>query len=300
MLPTLDESARQLTASGEYRVLRRVPLVERWELPSPVGEVVHAVIADVETTGTGDDDEVVELGMLPIDYCKETGRIVAVHYARSLNVLRQPSFPIPVESQRIHGISDAMVAGQNIAPELVSAAVEDAAVVICHNASFDRRMLERHWPEVFEPLCFACSCNDINWRAEGFETAALKWLLVSHGYFHEGHRALDDALATAFLLTLLLPSGQSAMSALLEHAREPMTLVQAIDTNFDQRDLLKQRGYRWEPGGNGRAKAWVLATTEPEAEVAWLTASRVWQRGTSVALRAVPANLRYSTRMGGA
>lgn len=228
MLPTLDESARQLSASGEYRVLRRVPPVERWELPEAVGGVGHAVFADTETTGTGDADEVIELGMLPIDYCKTTGRVVAVQYDRALSALRQPSIPIPAESQRIHGISDVMVAGQTIGSEQIAATIGSAPLVICHNAGFDRRMLERHWPEVFGPLCFACSCEDIAWRAEGFETAALKWLLVSHGYFHEGHRALDDALATAFLLTLPLPSGRPAMSVLLEQARKPMTMVQAV------------------------------------------------------------------------
>lgn len=290
-MDALATAAAALSESRDFRVLRRVPGVDRWNLRPVVGDTVRAVVLDCETTGLDDKDEVIELAIVPFEYERATGQVMSV--GEPFHSFREPSVPIG-DSVKIHGITSEMVAGRVITNEQVTRATFGAQVVIAHNAGFDRPMCERLWP-VLEDIAWACSCNDIAWRAEGFETAALKWLLVSHGYFHDGHRAVDDALALLFLLTLPL-ADRLALSALLEQARKPVTIVQAIDTNFDNRGLLKGRGYTWEPGGNGRTKAWWLATTDPEAEVTWLKASDAWQLGTRVALRAVSPKVRYSRR----
>jgi hypothetical protein len=48
---------------------------------------------------------------------------------------------------------------------------------------------------------------------------------MRQGWFHDGHRALSDALASLFLLTLPLPSGKPTLAALLECARRPLYAV---------------------------------------------------------------------------
>ena len=61
---------------------------------------------------------------------------------------------------------------------------------------------------------------EIDWKAEGLGSAKLDYLLWARGWFHDGHRALNDAEAALFLLTLPLPaSGGLGLRALLECAR---------------------------------------------------------------------------------
>ena len=91
-------------------------------------------------------DEVIELGMVKFDYLAN-GRVVGVRDVFSS--FNEPSIPIPTEVTALTGITDEMVAGQRIDEAAVSVFVEDAVIVIAHNAGFDRKFAERYWP-VFE------------------------------------------------------------------------------------------------------------------------------------------------------
>lgn len=183
---TLIEAERLIEASDEYRLLRRVPPVEHWALPKPTGELKRAILVDTETTGLDQDtDEVIELALLPFEYERDTGRIVRVDVAGALSAFRQPSFPIPLESTRLHGISDADVAGRTIDAEQVRTIVESAHLIIAHNAAFDRPMVEEHWA-IFAEKHWGCSFVDIDWKAEGLGSAKLDYLLYRMGWFHDG------------------------------------------------------------------------------------------------------------------
>jgi hypothetical protein len=48
----------------------------------------------------------------------------------------------------------------------LTAFASDAAIIIAHNAAFDRKFAERYWP-VFAVKPWACSVNQIEWRAHG-------------------------------------------------------------------------------------------------------------------------------------
>jgi DNA polymerase-3 subunit epsilon len=293
----LQEAERLVEASSDFRLLRRVPPSQSWPLKAPEGELRRAVLVDTETTGLDlEHDEVVELALLPFDYERETGRIVRVDEAGALSALRQPTFPIPPESTKIHGISDAAVAGQSIDDARVRAIVEPAHLILAHNASFDRPMVEKLWP-IFEQKHWACSFADIDWKAEGIGSAKLDYLLMKAGWFHDGHRALSDALATAFLLTLPLPeSGRLGLKALLDCARRPLRAVRAEETAFEQRAALKGRGYRWDDGGGKRPKAWWILTDNPKAEIDWLRAE-IYRGQRDIPIMNMPATMRYSARV---
>jgi DNA polymerase-3 subunit epsilon len=294
---TLSDAERLIGQSPDHRLLRRIPAVSGWNLPRASGETRRAVLVDTETTGLDPDrDEVIELALLPFDYERETGRIVSVDEPNALSAFRQPSFPIPAESTKLHGITDQMVAGRTIDVELVRAIVEPAQLVIAHNAGFDRPMVEKHWP-VFEDKHWACSFVDIDWKAEGVGSAKLDYLLYAQGWFHDGHRALSDALATLFLLSLPLPQSKDlALASLLACARKPLRAVRAEETAFEQRAALRARGYRWDEGKGKRAKAWWIMTSEPEAEIAWLRAE-IYRDDPAISVVNVPATRRYSSRL---
>lgn len=293
----LFEAERLLSANDDYRLLRRIPAPNRWVGPASKTETRRAVFVDTETTGLDlNSDEVIELAVVAFEYEHATGRIVSVDEAEAYSGLRQPSFSIPSESSRIHGIWDKDVAGSTIDESRVRAIVDPAQLIIAHNAAFDRPMVEKHWP-IFEQKHWACSLADVDWRREGLSSAKLDYLLMKQGWFHSEHRAMSDALAGLFLLSMPLPeSKRPTLAALLENARRPLRAVRAEDTPFAVRAALKQRGYQWDNGAEGRPKAWWILTGTPEEEVAWLNAE-IYSSPREVPVINVPATRRYSSRL---
>lgn len=294
---TLFEAERLLARDPNYRVLRRVPAPGQWRLGGAGGQTRRAVLVDTETTGLDQDkDEVIELALLPFEYDFESGRIVSVDEVGALSAFREPSFPIPAEATRLHGVTNEAVRGQSIDAERVKAIIEPAHLVIAHNAGFDRPMVEKLWP-IFEDKHWACSFVDIDWKAEGVGSAKLDYLLYAQGWFHDGHRALADALATLFLLTLPLPQSKKlALASLLECARRPLRAVRAEETAFEQRAALKARGYRWDEGEGKRARAWWILTSDPDAEIAWLR-SEIYRDAGAISVVNAPPTRRYSARL---
>lgn len=288
-----------LAQSANHRVLKRVPPLSEWSLRNPpaANDIRRAIYVDVESTGLNQDqDEVIELALLPFDYVRDTGEIVRVFEDEAFNAFRQPSFPIPTDSTKIHGIRDADVAGHDIDTAEVERRVRGAQLIVAHNAGFDRPMVEKHWP-VFADLNWACSLADIRWQDEGLGSGKLDYLLMRQGWFYDGHRALNDALAGVFLLSRQLPvSGAPAMAALLECARRPLRAVRAEGAPFEARAALKQRGYRWDPGNETRSKAWWVVTEDPDGEVAWL-GEEIYGGAPSARVVPMPATRRYSARI---
>jgi DNA polymerase-3 subunit epsilon len=78
------------------------------------------------------------------------------------------------EITALTGITDEMVAGRSIDPAAVEAIIADAAIVIAHNAKFDRPIAENDWP-VFKGVDWACSLDEIPWRENGFEETKLSF-----------------------------------------------------------------------------------------------------------------------------
>lgn len=256
----LDSIAAVLESTGNYRVLRRLePLADCSE---PADEPTFiGLVLDVETTGIDfASDEVIELGMLKFEY-GSSGRIYRV--LDTFNQLHQPNGPIPPDITRLTGITDADVEGHRIDDAAVQAMAADAAVVIAHNASFDRQMCEPRWP-VFLEKNWACSLNQIPWRAEGHEGMKLGYLLTDIGFFHRGHRAVDDCHALLRLLaTSLRSSGQLAMAALLATARRPTVRLWAEGSPFEMKEILKARSYRWSQ----RRRSWYVDLDEAQIDI---------------------------------
>ena len=180
---SLAAMADALSRSTDYRVLRR--LVPRTTFTPSVGESMKTgILLDTETTGLDPrKDEVIELGMVKFDYLPD-GRVGGVRDVFSS--FNEPSVPIPTEVTALTGITDEMVAGQRIDEAAVSAFVDDAVIVIAHNAAFDRKFAERYWP-VFERRAWGCSATEVEWRQHGFEGSRLGYLLNGAGFFHQAH-----------------------------------------------------------------------------------------------------------------
>ncbi|GLC25515.1 3'-5' exonuclease [Roseisolibacter agri] len=282
-----------LTASGRYQVIEKLEPRPHYHAPDGT-PTKQALFVDVETTGLGDDDRIIQLAMIPFEFAKD-GRIFAVGACR--NWYEDPGIPIPEEITALTGISQADVDGQRIPDAEVEAILADTALVLAHNARFDRPHLERRFP-LFAEKHWACSCDDVPWRAEGLESSKLGWLAYRMcRMFYEAHRADADCLMAIHLLASRLPSGKLAMEVLLDCARAKTARIWACDSPFETKDVLKRRGYRWSGGENGRLKAWWRDVPEAslEAESKWL-AEHVYGGQPKHRVQLVDAKLRYSTR----
>ncbi|WEX91125.1 3'-5' exonuclease [Sinorhizobium garamanticum] len=254
-----DDMVRQLQESGSYRILRKLE-------PRPVATIacpefpLRGVILDTETTGLNHrKDEIIEIGAVAFtfDAAGTIGDVIGVYGG-----LQQPSAPIPSEITRLTGITDEMVAGQMIDLRQLRAIIEPADLIIAHNAGFDRPFCEAFSP-IFAGKAWACSVSEIDWASRGFEGTKLGYLIGQAGYFHEGHRAVDDCFALLEVLDKVRGEpGRPPFAELYEASRRSRVRVFAENSPFDMKDHLKARGYRWSDGSDGRPKSWWVEIAE--------------------------------------
>jgi DNA polymerase-3 subunit epsilon len=236
MSAQLEDIARLLEQSPDFRVLRRLQPRDVFS-QSHCEQPLVGIVLDTETTGLDlDKAEVIELAMLKFHYAPN-GEVLRV--IDRFDKLRQPANPIPPEITELTGITDEMVAGHSIDPTAVEAFVADAAIVIAHNARFDRPIAEKAWP-AFKNLDWGCSLDELPWRENGFEGTKLAYLLMGAGLFADAHRAIGDCQALLHILSSPFGAeGKPALATLLANAREATIRIFAVDSPFDRKDLLK-------------------------------------------------------------
>lgn len=297
----LVPSAEQVTlatdwlARGDYRVIRPLPMRTTYSDAPPPAKLITVAILDTETTGTNPDrDKIIELGMVLVELCPETGqgyRIVEV-----FDELEDPGMPIPEESTRIHHITDAMVAGKRIDDAQVEALLATVSLVIAHNANFDRVFVEQRFP-IFAQKAWACSWAQIPWSDEGIGSAKLEFLAYRFGFHYTGHRAVTDCQALLEVLQQPLPgSGSKAMQVLLQNARAPEIQITALGSPFETKEALKGRAYRW----NADKKAWAKRVPKlgVDDEVAWMRTVVYGGKPFRLELEKMTAMNRFSLRPG--
>jgi len=291
----LEEIATKLEASSQYRVLRRIGKAEVLNAPDGTPTKV-GVVLDVETTGLNPlRDEIVELGMVKFEFTPD-GRIFRI--LGTFESFSEPSIPIPPDISRLTGITREMVNGKSIDPMAVTAFVDEAAIVIAHNAGFDRRFCERAWPG-FALKAWACSMSEVDWQNEDFEGIKLGYLLAGCGLFHDGHRATEDCRALLEVLARPLPrSGETALKRLLDTARGATVRIWAEGAPYELREVLKARGYRWSDGADGGTRAWwtEVAAYNLGAELAYLKAE-IYRSDVVLPTKRLTAFERFSDRV---
>ena len=191
------------------------PLVYDFDLMNPAAatriedmrlrQLVFSVF-DTETTGLlPHKDDVVQLGAVRV----VGGRIVP---GEVMDQLVDPGRPIPPASTKVHGVTDAMVAGK---PDIAKVsrrfhAFCRDAVIVAHNAPFDLAFLRRH-----------AKAAGVTWDHPILDTVLLSAVVFGASETHTldalcdrlgvtiperlRHTALGDAQATAEVLVKLLP-----------------------------------------------------------------------------------------------
>ena len=296
-----EDMARQLEQHPDYRVLRRlVPVLDYGPPPVPAGTdaavpaALRVLILDTETTGLShESDRIIELAMLLVSVDTATGRPFGP--VETFEGFEDPGMPIPEVAKQVTGITDEMVRGQRLDDARVQALIERADLVVAHNAGFDRPFVEARFPG-FAHKPWACSFADIDWKAQGAESAKLGALAQDRGWFYDAHRALVDCHALLQVLASPQADG-SGLARLIAAASRPSYKLRANGAPFEAKDLLKARGYRWDAA----ARVWCcnLGSDEAlEAERTWLQAQVYGQRRAQAEVEALDALTRYSLRPG--
>jgi len=296
----IEVAIAALHSTGDYLVLRRLNLARDSRLAGKGPGKAHvALCLDTETTGLNHAcDKIIELGIVAFEFDPDTGEIFRI--SDRYSGFEDPGAPLSDEVKEITGITDDMLLGESFDNDLVNAMAQKANLVIAHNAAFDRKFVESRFP-AFTKVPWACTVSQIDWNAERISSRTLEYLLFKTGALTiNAHRALDDAEGVLGLLLERLPvSGTPIFQTLLKRAHEVTSRLFAVSAPFDKKDVLKDRGYRWNDGSQGGSKAWwrdVPAQAERE-ELDYL-AREIYPRGNTSAVQIVKcdAYARFSVR----
>lgn len=292
----IADAVLAVRAHPDYRVLEkfqpRITYHGDQELPE---KLYMGVYVDTETTGVDTrKDNIIELAIVKFTFDAD-GRIYFIEVSRSF--LNDPGVPLDDKIRSITGITDDDVKGQVIDAREVDELLQDVHLVLAHNAAFDRKICERYFPR-FKELPWACTQQDVPWRKEfGSPGLALEVIALFVGnIFYEAHRALIDCQIGVHMLTAQDRDGNPAMLYAINAASEDSLRVWACNSPYHTKDLLKDRGYHWNDGRDGRPKAWHKNMGQDRealgAELEWLR-TRV---GAYPEVTSTTATDRYSVR----
>ena len=168
------------------------------------------LILDTETTGLDDNAEVVELSIID-----NNSNIV-------FNKLIKPINPIPLEAQRIHGITNEMVADELPLSSYIDE-IEDklsGKPLIIYNAPYDIRLINQSMSLAGKPidiefvpseiLCLMRHYASIRKTPNPKYGGEYRWHSLTNACEYEGievtnaHRALGDCMMTLALLQKII------------------------------------------------------------------------------------------------
>jgi DNA polymerase III subunit epsilon len=262
----MKEYINELENSGDYKVIKRLKEFSSYN-DDDGSEKKIAIFLDTETTGTNfENDEIIELGMVAFEFNSDTGKIFNI--LETFNELEEPAIEISKEASEVNGITMEMVKGHKIDDQKVRDFVNEAVIILAHNAKFDRHFVEKRFP-FFEDTSWGCSIKDVSWHENGLKSRSLEFLAYKYGYFFEAHRADKDCMASIHLLSKSLPETKLlVLGDLLINARKKSSRIAAKGAPFVIKDELRERGYKWNP----EKKYWFIDVDnkDKEAEMEWL------------------------------
>jgi DNA polymerase III subunit epsilon len=271
--PHIQRDAQWLAASGDFRILRRLPKIDEvWAQSSPVVDrldMTKIAVVDVETTGLDPaTSKIIEIAVVSLSICDRTGTLIDIAPPQSW--LEDPGEPLTEEIEELVGLTDRDLVGQKFDDEAILTTLNDADIICAHNMQFDYSHLIRRFPNLENG--WACSLRDIAWRQDhnlGQLGLSVGALLASAGYFAaEAHRAGPDSWATAMLLVMHARDGRTIAAYMIDAARRITIRLFAKGAPYSVKDNLRAAGYRW----CAKQRSW-WKEGDPETmanEAAWL------------------------------
>lgn len=154
-------------------------------------------VVDVETTGFGKSDRVVEIAVVVLD---GTSWEVIDEFETLINPMRD------IGATHVHGVTPSMVEAaptfQEVAPTL--ARILGGNVIVAHNLPFDRRFVLQEFARVDVDIDPGVGVCTLRLSGERLDVACERYGIPISAQ----HRALSDARATADLLANFAPDLQ--------------------------------------------------------------------------------------------
>jgi DNA polymerase III epsilon subunit-like protein len=178
-------------------------------------EPKQRVYLDTETTGLGDDAQIIEIAIVcerqvPLSDGKNS--MTGITYDVILSEKIRPTVSIDKAAQRIHGISLESLKDAPTWPHIAAqvAAAVDGKKVGIFNSDFDIRMLrqtatafgdEAKWIDEIDTFCVMCDAAEAYGSTNQYGTISLANAVLSAGIEWQGepHSAAGDALTTMAL-----------------------------------------------------------------------------------------------------
>jgi DNA polymerase-3 subunit epsilon len=211
---------------------------------------------DFETTGLSSETDLpIELGLVLWDSVLKTP-------LRMTSTLIKQDVVITDEITKITGITNKMLDILSIKEADVVQAFQGYSMLIdayvAHNAPFDRKFLEamfkRQGLKVADKIWIDTS-KDIPYP-ESITTRKLTHLACEHGFLNPfPHRALPD------VLTMIQVMSKYDCEEIVKYAQTPNLRIKA-GVSFENKDLAKERGYRYD----GDTKSWYKEIKEFQLE----------------------------------
>ena len=256
----IEEMIKTINSTGDHRVISRFKPINCYNESDDNHQKSIGIFLDIETTGVDvTTDKITELALVPFEYGLD-GRVYKV--LEPYVGFQDPKFPIPENIVALTGITDEMVTDKFLSEDRINELVNSAAIIIAHNAAFDKKFLAKEFP-IFRDKLWGCTAKHVEWQNEDIPMSKLEYLAYVYGIFYKGHRAEIDSLVGIHLLTQQLPlSKRLVLEALLQSANSKYYRIWAENSPFDKKDLLKRRKYRWNDGRNSGPKSWYSIVNE--------------------------------------
>ncbi len=196
----LEGFAGAIEAAFESLALLR-PAIDHFLAEQPpthqlVPALGKALVLDLETTGLGQADEIIEVGLILVGYDSESGEPAGIldQYEGLRDPGRRTGIKLPGKFTR------RMLAGKKLNNGKIEDLIAQANVIISHNTGFDRPRFEKLFPSS-KSREWRCSLRGLPWPDFGFDEANLEHLCERHNIKNRSpHRALPDALALLHVL----------------------------------------------------------------------------------------------------
>lgn len=211
---------------------------------------------DLETTGLNDEsDSITEIGAMLYDLETDTP-------LEMMNEVISISDPIPERITKLTGITDQMIKAHgkpitDVIAKFNSLAVQ-AEYLVIHNAPFDLGFLKKLEPIGITGLNLPVidTLRDIPFDEIDHPSRKLPHLAASHGFLNPfSHRAIFDVMSMLKILS------KYEIEEVLEYKRAPTLRVMA-NVSYDEKDLAKAEGFRWD----GPNKEWFKEMKDFEFE----------------------------------
>ena len=255
------------------------------------------LLLTLNTVSTGlsyTQDKLIELGMVKFEYNRH-GSIFRL--LDDFSSYQDPGSPIPEYITELTEINDDMVRCQKIEEDAVAHYLQGVDLIIAHNAQFDRTFLETTFPSL-PPKAWGCLMYDVDWDKEEISSRKLEYIAYKLGFFHEGHRAINDCLAGVHLLAQQLPKSQEpVLKELITQSAAIRFKLYAVNSPYDSKELLKARGYRWNMHQNDKYRAWSIELIEDKVaeEINYLRSSIYNTSAINIPVEIFDAYSRFSS-----